>query len=274
MKFSIKERFNLSNLINELSNSKIEDYDLDNSNKSIIQFNSFIADDKVSISHKDIPDIELKVPLYTPLYFNIQDIEDELYRFESIYKYKPFISSKYRNRRLISYCSNPLLISLFNYLISLNNYQEYHFFPLNNICSNSLKYLEKKYANNRIRINEVESEFISTLRVCLNEYDDLYNSDDINDHRIVFFTRNDSIDNLCNSVELLDNFYISMPKNSVLYYSMVHMYRYIKRFEMVSQSKKFLLIKVDRDTKRYMTTLMFINKVKALFDKIMNELKK
>ena len=274
MKFSIKERFNLSNLINELNKSdNFEDNDLDN-NKSIIQFNSFIADDKVSISHKDIPNIELKVPLYTPLYFDIQDIEDELYRFESIYNYKAFISSKYRNRRLISYCSNPLLVGLFNYLISLKNYQEYHFFPLNNIWSNSLKYLEKKYSNLTIRINDIESEFISTLRICLNEYDDLYNSEDVNDHRIVFFTRNDSIDNLCNSIEVLDNFYISMPKNNILYYSLVHTYKYVKKFKIVSQSKKFLLIKVDRDTKRYTTTLMIINKIKNLYERIVNELKK
>ena len=150
-----------------------------------LSFYSFPSKNKVAVAHKDIKDKVLYFPINTPLTFFISDIREELKRFTSFESYAPFMLSKYRNRRLIIYNNNPLLIALMEYIIALNNYNSYHIFCTDIDSYNAFQCLEKKY---NIRLNTIEKHLSSVLRVIRNEYEDYYNDpDNYNDDVIIFF---------------------------------------------------------------------------------------
>ena len=265
----IKGSFKLSRWLKKLVTCEDQNYDLPYEYRSILKIDSFADNEKVLVTHRNIPNVKLILPMRVSLSFNLESLEDELYRFESIYSYGPFIASKYRSKRLVCYFSNPLLCGLFNYLISLNNYIEYHFFPDNIQCANILKNLQNRYKNSIIRVNEIEPDLLCRLRIAFNEYEDLYNDERNNDHKVIFFSYEDSFEDICIALDCLDDFYISMPNNKALYYTLVHTYRYQKRMHIVSTSKRYILVKVNRDTTRYITTLAFVNKAKALGKRIL-----
>ena len=245
---NIRERLCLSklcrNLINEYNHSEIEEFCYTNKELSKIVIKSFIGYDKIVISHKDIDNVELQFPIQTPLNFDINYLEEEIRRFASIYSCDTFIKSKYKKRRLIIYQNNPMLIGLLDYLLSLNNYVEYHMFSGSNESYNVLNHLSKKYK--WIRMNEVETSFASMLRLSKNDYDEVYNDIDRNknDHKIVFFSKNNSISEISTTFQWLTNFYISMPSNNFIVDLLRYVYRDYHKIDIISNSDGYMLLHV------------------------------
>ena len=240
---------------------------------SKIRINSFIGYDKVLISHKDIPNVELQFPIQTPLNFDMNYLEEEIRRFSSIHNYAPFVKSKYRKRRMIIYQNNPMLVALLDYLISLNNYTEYHIFSGSNESYNMCKCLEKKHK--WIRLNDVETNLSSMFRITRNDYDEIYNDleRNLNDHRIIFFSKENSIQEICCALQWLREFYISMPSNRFLVLFLNYIYRDYHKIDIVSNNDGYMLLYVSSVSARIPTMLTHINKLTKWYKEQRKEIK-
>ena len=234
-----------------------------NNKRSSIIIESFINYDKVLIHHKDLPDITLTLPLNEKLYFNVNDIEEELGRLTSIYDYDKFVNGKkYTSKRLIIYNDkNPLLIGLIDYIISKDKYNSYHIFCNNNESYNAFKYIEKKYSK-KVRLNDIESNFFSMIRIQFNEYEEYYNDEKECNDDIIFFLNNQSniyyLDYIFNSIHKC---YISLPYNRFILLLLYLKYGQYYDIELISAKNNYMIIKISFNNKKCYTLAPIIEKI-------------
>lgn len=236
---------------------------------------SFINYNNILIHHKNIPDISISLPINFPLYFNINDIESELDRFSSIYDYNKFVNNKRSlSKRLIIYNDdNTLLSGTIDYLISKNQYSSYHIFCNTHRSYNTFKYIEKKYLN-KVRLNDVENDFISMLRIHINEFDEYYNDDDIcNDDIVIFLNYQSNIYYLDDIFNLVHNCYISLPSNKFILLLLYLKYGQYFNIELISEKNDYMFIKISYNKKCY-TLKRIINGIERWCDGQRKNIKK
>ena len=236
---------------------------------ALVTFHSFINSYYVNVSHRDFKDNILRFPINTPLNFSINDIREELCRYTSFLNYAPLSNNRYKTRRMIVFHNNNLLVALMEDIILRKHYKSYHIFCGDNESYNAFKDIEKKY---KIRLNEVESNFSSALRILRNEYEDYYNDpDNYNDDVIIFFSKNNSLEEICCALDWYKDCYLSLPYNSFLILMLRHFFRYLCNIEIVSNSNGYCILKVSRNKYRYSTTNMIIEKVKKYWHGILKK---
>ena len=234
--------------------------------KNSIIIESFINHDKAIIHHKNLPNISLLLPLNHQLYLNVNNIEEELNRLTSIYEYFTE-GKKCTSKRLIIYNNkNSLLVGLIDYIISKNKYSSYHIFCDDNESYNAFKYLEKKYLN-KVRLNDVESNFFSMIRIQFNEYEEYYNDEERCNDDIIFFLNNESnVDYLDYIFKSIHNCYISLPYNKFVILLLNLTYGQYYNIEVKNIKNNYALIKISYNSKKCFTLAPIINKIENFYD--------
>lgn len=246
-----------------------------NKRELLTTIESFINYNNILIHNKNIPNISISLPINFPLYFDINDIESELDRFSSIYDYNKFVNNKKSlSKRLIIYNDdNTLLSGTIDYLISKNQYSSYHIFCNTHRSYNTFKYIEKKYLN-KVRLNDVENNFISMLRIHINEFDEYYNDDDIcNDDIVIFLNYQSNIYYLDDIFNLVHNCYISLPSNKFILLLLYLKYGQYFNIELISEKNDYMFIKISYNKKCY-TLKRIINEIKQWCDDQRKKIKK
>lgn len=209
---------------------------------------SFYNNEYILAYHKNDPDDNLiRLPINLPLHFCIDDLEEELNRYIFLKDCESLFGKKYKTRKLVIYHNNPLLVGLIEKIIERGNYGSYHIFCNSAETFNNMKFLAQK--NKTVRLNDIESNLASMLRVIRNEYEDLYNDIDTrttNEDDYIFFSRNNSITEICCAINWNNNCYICLPYNRFLYYSLIFLYRYYNKIDMIKHDNNFMLLKVTK----------------------------
>lgn len=236
-----------------------------NNNDSPLIIKSFISNDFVLVSHKNVPNKSLRLPLRSPLYFNINDIIDELNRFISFENYKKLTSTKYKKKRLVIYLNNPLLIGLIEYIIKHDNYNSYHIFCNNDESFNTFKLLAQR--NKKIRLNEPEKLIPSLFRITRNEYGDIYNDILVNDTTIIFLSKCNTINEIVEILKWNKNCLINIPSNKFLFALLSHVMRYYCNINIIYDYNGYMLIEVKKNNEKLITTEIVLNKIIKVWNK-------
>ena len=179
--------------------------------------------------------------------FCLEELEEELNRFIFMKSYAPLFEKKYKKRRLLLYHNNPLLVGLIEKLLERDNYASYHIFCNSAETFNNMNFLAQK--NKKIRLNEPESNLASMMRIIRNEYDEYYNDPDIrtsNDDTFIFFSKNNSITEICCAINWNNNCYICLPYNRFLYLFLIFLYRYYNKIDLLQYDKHYMLLKISK----------------------------
>lgn len=127
---------------------------------------------------------------------------------------------------------------------------------------------------NKVRLNDVENNFISMLRIHINEFDEYYNDDDIcNDDIVIFLNYQSNIYYLDDIFNLVHNCYISLPSNKFILLLLYLKYGQYFNIELISEKNDYMFIKISYNKKCY-TLKRIINEIKQWCDDQRKKIKK